>query len=114
MAGQGLAKLQFLYESCVDAKAVEPAALDLRNLSALTEFLLIMTGRSTPHRKSLGTSLKKASSPFISEPMRTSGSADDGWLILDLGDLMVHIFSPELREFYDLEGLWGDAPHIQI
>ena len=93
---------------------MDPTALDLRDLSALTEFLLIMTGKSIPHRKSLGAAVKKASSPFGLQPARTSGSADDGWLILDLGDLMVHIFSPELREFYDLEGLWGDAPHIQI
>ena len=98
----------------LDAKAEDVVALDLRGLTFFTDYFLIMSGRSTRHTQALAEALedelhaKRAAG-------RSSEGVDEGlWVALDLGDVVAHIFYHEQRAFYDLEGLWHDAPRVDL
>jgi ribosome silencing factor RsfS/YbeB/iojap len=87
--------------------------LDLRKLSSVTDFLVIGTGTSSRHLKTLieapCVELKKVDHP----PLSIEGE-NTGWVLADLGDVVLHVFDQETREYYDLEGLWKEAPQVEI
>jgi ribosome-associated protein len=90
-----------------DRKAVDPVALDLRGLSEATDYFVIASGTSEAHVRGMAEHLMERLRPHHVE-----GLAQGRWVLLDYVDLVVHLFHPELREFYQLERLWGDAPPV--
>ena len=86
--------------------------LDVRDLSSVTDYYLICTGTSIPHLKALSeevdVTLKHEGSPCF----KRSGTPDSGWIVIDYVDVVVHVFSSETREYYDLERLWKDAVRL--
>lgn len=86
--------------------------LDVRDLSSVTDYYLICTGTSAPHVKALSedvdVTLKHEGSPCF----KRSGTPDSGWMVIDHVDVVIHVFSPEMREYYDLERLWKDAVRL--
>ena len=98
----------------LDAKAEDLVILDMRGLCSFTDYFLIAGGRSTRHVQSLAESIEEEL-----RSRRVSGRHHDGldqclWVVLDLGDVVAHIFYHEQRAFYDLEGLWHDAPRVDV
>lgn len=94
-------------------KGLYPIFIDLRNVNTYLDFFVIVTGNSHTHCKALARDTGK----FLkSKGFRESGKPDLGseWIILDMGELIVHIFSEEAREYYNLEKLWADAKIIDI
>ncbi|NIA21214.1 MAG: ribosome silencing factor [Anaerolineaceae bacterium] len=88
--------------------------LDLEGVSPVTDFFVIATGTS---RRQMGTVLAKIeefikSQPEAGKPIGTEGMDSDRWALIDLFDVIVHVFAPEARSFYALELLWGDAPRV--
>ncbi len=91
-----------------DKKGSDIVFMDLRDVNSYLDYFIITTGNSRIHCRSLAKELEK----FIhTRGLRSRNKPDyeSGWIILDCGELIVHIFTRELREYYQLEKLWGDA-----
>ncbi len=104
-----------VYTYLDEKKAEDILLLDLYNVNPYFQFFLIATANSPTHLKSLVRELRKRFGHHM--PDKQSGlrptDVESGWVILDFIDLVVHIFLPEQREFYNLERLWGDARKLR-
>ncbi len=97
-----------------ERKAEDIVALDLREHANIAEYFIIATGANKPHLKALYDGLQHCFRDHGYENFQKAGIPDSGWMIFDYQGIMVHVFERELREFYDLEKLWKDAPHINV
>jgi len=97
-----------------DRKAEDIVALDLRELANIADYFIIATGANKPHLKALYDGLQRMFKNAGFKGYHKAGVPDSGWMIMDYHGVMVHIFERELREFYDLEQLWKDAPKVQL
>lgn len=101
-------------ELLAEKKGENLVLLDVRGVTSVADFFLVVSGNSGPHLKALAESvdlgLKKEGSPAF----RQSGDPQSGWIVLDFIDLVVHVFTPATRSYYDLERLWKDAPRLEI
>lgn len=102
--------LHLVREALLDRKAVDPLILDLRGLTGATDYFVIVSGTSDAHVRGMAEHLMTALAPQGIAPHHVEGLAQGRWVLLDYVDFVVHVFHPELREFYQLERLWGDAP----
>jgi ribosome-associated protein len=105
-------ELARVVDALLDRKAVDPVILDLRGLTAATDYFVIVSGTSAAHVRGMAEHLVTALAPAGVEPHHVEGLAQGRWVLLDYVDFVVHVFHPELREFYQLERLWGDAPVV--
>lgn len=105
-------ELRLVTAALLDRKAVDPLVLDLRGLTAATDYFVIVSGTSPAHVRGMAEHLLTALAPHDVTPHHVEGLAQGRWVLLDYVDFVVHVFHPELREFYQLERLWGDAPVI--
>lgn len=99
-----------------DRKGEDIKILDVRDSLAISDFFLIVTGRNRRHLRSMADELRKvARAHGMKVPREEGGGSDDEsrWVLLDLGDIVVHLFGPETRAFYDLDALWADAPQVK-
>jgi len=94
-----------------DIKAQDVSVVDVRDRTSVTDFMVIASGTSSRHVKSLADSVV---SEARDEGIRASNVEGDGsdWSLVDLGDVVVHVMMPATREFYDLERFWRDAPDL--
>ena len=104
------AALRLVLAGLADRKALDPMVLDLRGLSAAADYFVIVSGTSDAHVRGMADHLMTALKPRGIVPHHVEGLTQGRWVLLDYVDFVVHIFHPELREFYQLERLWGDAP----
>ncbi len=104
--------LQLVTAALADRKAVEPLVLDLRGLSGATDYFVIASGTSDAHVRGMAEHLIATLGPRGVAPHHVEGLAQGRWVLLDYVDFVVHVFHPELRAFYQLERLWGDAPAV--
>jgi len=96
----------------LDKKGTDIALLDLREQAVFADYFLICNGESDRQLQALANSIAQdAKQTADTSANRVEGSAKSGWVLVDFGDLLVHLFSPDKRQFYDLEELWDDA-HI--
>jgi len=102
-------------EHASDKKAEDIVQLDLRSLISYTDFFVICTGRSDRQVKSIhdGIQLGMKQQHGIM-PARVEGVTQASWILMDYGDVLVHVFTPEMRELYRLEQLWGEAPSLAL
>jgi ribosome-associated protein len=104
--------LSQVVDALLDRKAVDPVVLDLRGLSSATDYFVIVSGTSNAHVRGMAEHLVTALAPAGVEPHHVEGLQQGRWVLLDYVDFVVHVFHPELRDFYQLERLWGDAPVV--
>jgi ribosome-associated protein len=94
-----------------DKKAVDPALLEVADVLGIVDLFAIVTGTSERHVKALSDEVERVLKQDHDRPvLRREGTPDSGWMILDYGDVVVHLFRREEREVFDLERLWGDVP----
>lgn len=94
-----------------DKKAIDVLELDLRGVLGYTDYFLICSGNTGRQVKAIQDGiLEGMKHEHEVVPRRVEGSADAGWILMDYLDVVVHIFTPETRDFYRLERLWGEAP----
>ena len=105
-------ELRLVARALADRKAVDPVVLDLRDLSAVTDYFVIVSGTSDAHVRGMADYLMTTLAPGGVRPHHVEGLPQGRWVLLDYVDFIVHVFHPELREFYQLERLWGDAPVV--
>lgn len=110
----GLELAQICAHIALDHKAEDLVVLDVRELTSFTDYFIIMSGRSTRHVQGLADSIEKElRSKRISNKF-CEGLQEGLWVLVDYNDVVVHIFYKETRSFYDLDGLWHDAPRVEI
>jgi ribosome-associated protein len=100
-------------EALDSGKAENVMCIDVREQSALTDFLVICSGRSTRQVKALSDSAQKTLYQCGAKQVRCEGAAAGDWAVVDGGDVIIHIFRPEVRSFYRLEEVWGLEPPLQ-
>ena len=100
--------------AALDKKAIDVVVLDLRKTHAFTDFFLVCTGRSATQIDTIGDAVQAALRAEDIRVRHREGTAESGWLLLDYGDVVVHVFGEGTREFYALERLWGDAPVLSV
>jgi len=99
----------------LDKKGELPILLKVDELSSITDYLLIISGRSDRHVQSLAEAVHLGLKKDHAEvPLAVEGQKEGKWVLLDYGNVMVHIFQQAIREFYDLEGLWSEAEKVTV
>lgn len=88
-----------------DKQAVDVAAYDVRGKSGITDETVVASATSAPHLRALAVAVERAMAAKGGHA-RVSGDAESAWIVLDYSDLMVHLFLPDARRYYDIESLW--------
>jgi len=90
-----------------DMKAVDIVELDVNGKTSVTDWLIIASGTSSRHVKSIASAVAVDAKKHGSKPLGIEGESMGEWVLVDLGDIVVHIMQPHVRDFYDLEKLWN-------
>jgi ribosome-associated protein len=91
-----------------EMKAIDIQVMDVRELTDITDYMLVSSGSSDRHVKAIADKVLDALRGCDIRPLGVEGKEKSTWILLDFGDVVVHVMHPEDRSFYDLEGLWGD------
>ena len=99
-----------------ERKGEDVRVLDVREQLPITDYFILVTGRNRRHLRAMADEIRKHVREELGKDVpREEGSNDGGrWLLLDLGDAIVHLFDGDTRAFYDVDGLWADAPRVAI
>jgi ribosome-associated protein len=98
-----------------DRKALDIVQLDLRGIIGYTDYFIICTGRSDRQAKAIHDAIHQGlKDEHGLLPRRVEGLTQSRWVLMDYLDVVVHVFTPETREYYRLEQLWGEAPTIAL
>ena len=97
-----------------DKKAKDIKALKTDKLTVLADYFILCTGTSVTHIKTLTDEVEKRLTELGEPPLRREGYRAGGWVLLDFGCVIVHLFLEETREFYSLERLWSDAEEVEF
>ena len=99
-----------------ELKAKDVVEIDVRGKSSVTDFMVVVSGTSSRHVKSIADEVMKFAKRLDVQPLGVEGEREAEWVLVDLGDVVVHVMLPRVREFYALERLWtvGDQPPDSI
>lgn len=109
--------LALLFEcvrAAADRRGSNPVLLDVRRLSGVTDYYLVVSGSSDRRVQAIGDGILEAMAERGVRPLGVEGLKEGRWVVLDYGEWVVHAFYEELRGYYDLEGLWFDAPRVEV
>ncbi len=101
-------------KAAIDKKAENAKLLDLTELSGFTDYFLVCSGMSDRQVQAIADSVQAAMEGSGHELLSAEGYGEGRWVLMDFGDVVVHVFLDALREYYDLETLWADAPRLKI
>jgi ribosome-associated protein len=110
-----LGKLMTAARAAAERKAIDMVAIDIRKVAAFAEFFLVCSGTSTRQVQAIADEvMEKMREERDARPLHTEGYETATWILLDYGDLIVHVFTDESRQFYQLERLWRDADRVAL
>jgi ribosome-associated protein len=98
----------------LERKAIDPVILEVANLSSFTDYFLICSGNSDRQVQAIASHIEEKMSKQGIRPLGLEGKREGRWILLDYGDVIVHVFYQPAREFYDLERLWSEAPRVEL
>jgi ribosome-associated protein len=107
---QGEALVDRIASIASDRKAIDIRVLDVRGMVGYTDFFVICSGNTERQTKAIHDAIHEELKGVGVLPRRTEGAREARWVLMDYLDAVVHIFTPDAREFYRLEQLWGEAP----
>ena len=99
-----------------DAKAIDIKVMDVRNISSIADYMIIATGTSSRHVSSIADKIERGMREEGIRAWGTEGQETGEWVLVDFGDVVLHLFSPDRRSYYRLEDLWSKAKvllHVQ-
>jgi ribosome-associated protein len=108
------AKALLMARAARERRAEHPVVLDLRELTPICDYFVICGGRSTVHTRAITDAIERAAAEAHMGRRHREGGRDAKWIVLDYGDVVVHVFGPDTREYYDLERLWRDARTVPV
>ena len=98
-----------------ERKAADIALLRVEEVSYLCDYFIVATGFSKTQVRAISDAIaEKVTKEHQQQPLRVEGKADGSWILMDYGDVIVHVFLPQEREFYSLEAFWGHAEHLEF
>ena len=98
-----------------DKKASDIKVINIEKVSSIADFFIIASGTSSPHTKALSDFVEEKVQKELNENiLRREGYRDGTWVLLDYGDIVVHVFNAEARDFYSLERLWSDGVPVDL
>jgi ribosome-associated protein len=100
-------------ELAFDKKAYNIRALDISKVSSIADYLVIISGSSDKQNQAIADSIRTGLKKF-GKVNDIEGASEGKWIVMDYGDVLVHIFHDELRRYYDLDGLWSMAPQLVL
>ncbi|MFZ0451791.1 MAG: ribosome silencing factor [Desulfatiglandaceae bacterium] len=109
---ESLDKAKLSLQIVRERKAVDPVLFEIGKLSSITDYFLIASGNSSRQVQSIVRHVSKRLREEGFRPYGLEGLQEGHWVLMDYGDVVIHIFYQPVREFYDLEGLWVEAPRI--
>lgn len=95
-----------------DKKASDVLLLDIRDISTIADYFVICTGNNARQIQAIGDALNDDLKKQGARLLYREGDADTGWVLLDYGDIIIHVFAPKEREYYRLERLWSEAKTV--
>jgi ribosome-associated protein len=110
----GERKVRRAARAALDKKAIDLTVLDVQSVSSVTDYFLVCSGRSAPHVKTIADAIRAELKDEGMRPLHAEGQAESGWVLLDYGDVLMHVFLEDTRAYYGLERLWGDAPTLAV
>ena len=102
----------FCAQAALEKKAFDITILELKKASSLTDYFLICSGRSDRQVQAIAQSIEEKMGEQGIRPLGEEGIREGRWVLMDYDDVVIHIFYDQLRRYYDLEGLWIEAPRI--
>ena len=100
--------------AALDKRAGDLVVLDVQRVSSVTDYFLICSGKSTTHLETITEAIRAELRGDGVNVLHAEGVAESGWVLLDYGDVLMHVFLEDTRAYYALERLWGDAPSIPV
>ena len=113
-SGDQPVEVRLAVEATLERNAREPVLLDLRGLSDATDWFLIASGDSDTHARAIADNVLERLRAAGLRPAGIEGKSGATWILLDYITLVIHVFLPRVRDFYQLERLWGDAPALAL
>ena len=107
-------KTTLISQIVADKKAIDVVVLDMADASSITDYFLICSGGSQRQVQAIADAIGEQLKQAGITSLGVEGYREGHWILMDYGDVIVHIFSQETREFYDLERLWANAPKIDL
>jgi ribosome-associated protein len=101
-------------EAALDKKGTDLVVLDVREHTSIADYFMIVSGRSDTQVRSIGEHVEDVCRKSGYRPLAVEGLRHGQWVLIDLGDILVHVFYAPVREFYDLERLWSEAPRCAL
>lgn len=115
MAGSSAeSKVRRAARAALDKKALDLTVLDVQPISSIADYFLVCSARSAPHVKTIADAIREELKAEGVRPLHAEGQPESGWVLLDYGDVLVHVFLEDTRAYYGLERLWGDAPLVSV
>ena len=100
--------------SALDRKAYDLVVLDTAKLTSIADYFVLCSGRSDTQVQAIADAVREHLASLGVRPLAVEGYERGQWILLDFGDVVVHVFYHPVREFYDIESLWIDAPRLKI
>ena len=113
MSKDAVAALDLFIEAVTKKKALNLIVLDVQNLTSITDVFMICSGRSNRQVNAIADAIVDHLKKHKIRPLSVEGTGQGHWVLLDYGDVVIHVFYEPVREFFDLEGLWVDAKRIE-
>jgi ribosome-associated protein len=95
-------------------KAIDMKAYNVQGLTLIADALVVCSAASEPQLRAIFDGVREGMKEIKVAPIHTEGVFNGGWLVIDYGNIIFHVFRQEAREFYDIDGFWGDAPLVDL
>jgi len=103
-----------IIESALEVKAERPVVLDVSEVTSFADIVIVLSGRSDRQVRAIVDAIRISLRERGEKPLGVEGFSEGRWVLIDLADLIVHVFSGDVREHYDIERLWSDAPRVDL
>jgi len=110
----GREKARIALEAALDKLALDPLVLDVHDVVSFADVFVILSGRSERQVRSIAEAIAEALAKRGERPLGIEGLDEGAWVLMDLADVVVHVFQEEVRRRYDLERLWSDATTLEL